>query len=81
MLSRIIHTEVHEKLPASVLAASMNTLKLKVTLRSLVEKLELVTRDETAIHILSLPHLPPRSIPCFLCGRSKVSLLLNVLSY
>lgn len=60
MLSRIIHTQVHEKLPASGLAAYMNTLKLKVTSRSMAvgwaqeqeieEKLELLTLDETAIH-------------------------------
>ena len=31
---RIIHTWVHEKVPASGLAAYMNTLKLKVTPRS-----------------------------------------------
>lgn len=33
---RVIHTWVHEKLPASGLAAYMNTLKLKVTSRSTV---------------------------------------------
>lgn len=31
---RVIHTRVNEKLPASGLAAYMNTLKLKVTPRS-----------------------------------------------